>query len=254
MKIKNAAVLSASIIMALSFTGCGGSADNEVDKTDVQTTASVSEITTETTEETTTVITTEAVTTETEPLEPTSPWEIVYLKDKFDRPTNNKVLAGIFEGKFSNSVTTDSDSTLMIQVTDKDGDGSDHYLEMYISLFQYGNMRVYGSDYDSYPNYDVCILDENGKEYSWGNWLGESGYIIAHEPGHGRDIKATQFSDMVRLFRDNKKLTILVESEERSMERYLYEVDTTGFYENFSECFGDYELQYNDASRYPEQS
>lgn len=81
-------------------------------------------------------------------------WELGYYVDEFRNPTDFAFVKTYSYGRFSNSATTDSDLTAIVQVDTED---------VMIVLIEYSQNYVKCS-YE-YDEYDIVMLDPNGKKH-----------------------------------------------------------------------------------------
>lgn len=177
------------IAMLLSMCACGASGDS--------TELSAQEVSTVEVEETPEEIIETTPETEPEPT-PESTWSIVHSTDEFGDVTEDSIplIAGVFEGSFSNTATSDSDLTVVVNFMKK-GDYN-HYIAL-IDLKEYNdtNATYYSSDTITFkmkvgdeiiedtmtgnpPNESVCL---GVSEYSWG---GDFLYNALYE---GEDVR-----------------------------------------------------------------
>jgi|GEM_PF-5689654 len=147
-------------------------------------------------------------------------WEMGEFVDEFKLPTGDKYLSYTdYNGQFSNSATTNSELTAILQVTE-DWIG--------IMLFEYGWGSAVKGIFD-YEYYDITILDDNRVRHEFDGTLYEDSTRIM--------FNSVDENKVINLIRNNKTIKIYVSGGKYTTSSYLFEVDCTGFSDIYDATF-----------------
>lgn len=235
---KNAAFISAICISAM-FTACGNSADKEelerlraeneafrASVTATVTTPSEDETTVSETEATTTEATTTTEETTEEVIEVSSVWVKKYFVDEWGDEDKNSpyLLTETSNGKFSNSVTVNSELTVKVLV-------SDDYAGFI--LYRYGYSDVVSSSGDQYK---ITVIDEADTETILDGWIGKNSNQICVI--NSEYATTNDFDILVDLLKTNNTLKFKFEEQGKySNDEYSFKLDCTGFESSYTNLF-----------------
>lgn len=145
-------------------------------------------------------------------------WELGEFVDEFGQNTGEIYLSTtVSDGKFSNSATTNSELTAIVQVT-SDGIG--------IMLVEYG-WSVVKCSY-GYDSYNVVMLDINKNRSKLSGTMYEGGSRIRFS-----DSDESKIIDA--LLAGEGEISFYIEDAERTTTNYLFTVHTSNFAELYAE-------------------
>ncbi|MCM1578831.1 MAG: hypothetical protein NC078_08550 [Ruminococcus sp.] len=222
------------ISIAMLMTACAAEEENATasDMQDTEISSAETDIQEETEQETTseettatettTVETTTTETTTTEEPKLDSPWELNYFVDDFDRPTDDCYISGLFDGKFTNSATTNSELTTVFIISRyKENDGTiTETVGIKLAEYGYSVVKNYGRRADCY---NIQILEDNE------NIITEEGYMASEGDRILVWGDENQHS-IINALKNNESLIFRID-EEDGMSSYIFTVDCTGFKE-----------------------
>lgn len=192
-------VLALLLILAtLSISvSCDHPSDEDsVEKTKSKTTKTTQEITTKTTEKS---------------QANQGNWKMGEFVDEFEHPTGNKHLtAMVYDGKFSNSATTNSSLYAAVQVTSNN---------VAIMLWEYGSNLVKGT-FDR-NDYSITVLDQTGKKHYFSGVMYDDDTRIY--------VSNSDRSDFLNILKKSGKISIYLEYSKYTKSTYLFTIETTGF-------------------------
>ena len=138
-------------------------------------------------------------------------WEIGEFVDEFNKPTGEKYLSTtVTTGSFSNSATTNSKLTAIVQVT------SD---SVAIMLWEYSSQLVKGT-FDT-NEYSITVLDSSGtKHYFDGVMYKGNTRIYLSNSDEAAFLSLLKKSGTISIYLKNSKYTV---------STYLFDVETAGF-------------------------
>lgn len=144
-----------------------------------------------------------------------SDWFVGEYTDEFDMPTGKKYIA-IYgtDGEFSNSATSDSDLTAVLQI---DGDN------IGIMLWEYGRSLVKGV-YDS-TSYSITILDANGTRHNFTGTMTKGNTRVY--------FKSTDRAKIINILKQEGETMIYLKNSKYTVSTYLFALDTKGFSEAY---------------------
>lgn len=164
--------------------------------------------------------------TETEPQvnASTTQWEKQYFVDEFDRPTEDAYITASFDGKFSNSVTSNAALTAKILVSED---------KVSIFLYEYGSDLVKSPYSKEYTN-KVLILDDAGEKhqltfytYSGANRMTT---MTDREYYHG------YYEEFLDLIQNNQSLSFSITNSMYPSNKYSFTIESVGdFAEKYDE-------------------
>ena len=137
-------------------------------------------------------------------------WKLGEFVDEFKKPTGNKYISTMVDGKFSNSATTNSTLTAALQITSED---------VAIMLWEYGSYLVkcsYGSD-----NYSIIMLDTNDNKHTlYGTMREGTTRIYLNSASKAKVLSALNKTGSVSFY---------VVLSDRTTTNYLFTVETSNF-------------------------
>ncbi len=142
-------------------------------------------------------------------------WSVYRYVDEFKMETNDKYIATVVSGTFSNSATTDS---LLDVIIAADKEKTQH-IDFYFLLFTYGNYLVkqtYGTGY-----YDVVMRTSNGEKYTFTAYMLEGGDRLLLDDEYEPLLMASLLSGGTTYF--------YIVDQDFTTTNYLFSVESSNF-------------------------
>lgn len=151
-------------------------------------------------------------------------WSVQYYIDKFDRPTEDAYIYAIFDGKFSNSATTNSPLQAKILIDKK---------AVSIALYEYNNQLVTNGYSKKDLTYQVDVLDDQGTETLFTFYMYHgSDRMVLRNPDMVTYAPAVSktYGDFIDLLKNSKSLSFYISNYSSPSNKYRFDVDnSTGF-------------------------
>lgn len=144
-------------------------------------------------------------------------WENTFYFDKFDKPTNNRLIRNkdFISGKFSNTATENSELNVRFLINSASN--------IAMSLYEYkGNNPVKASSFDSRIQYYVAYKDRDGKEHQ----------LTAFNPGDRLIFSDTDAQQIHNSLLNGGDLQFWIEEKENPTTHYQFEIKNADGYSN----------------------
>ncbi len=137
-------------------------------------------------------------------------WELSHYVDEFRNPTGENFIRTTVYGTFSNSATTNSDLTAVVQVDKED---------VMIILYEYSQHMVKCSY--KYDEFDITMLDSNNQKHYLKGTMYNGGYRIY--------IDDEYKSVVLNAFKGSGAVRFHIVKTDRLTSTYTFSVDTSNF-------------------------
>lgn len=158
-----------------------------------------------------------------------SDWSKHYYVDEFELPTDDAYISTLFEGKFSNSATTNATLSGKILV---DEDSAS------IFLYEYGYSTVKNGYSKGYDN-RVLILDDSGEKHQiyffFSSGSDRMSVFPSKEYGYGsyKKMSDPNYENFIELLKTNKSLSFSITDSKHVASKYIFTISTDGFLEQY---------------------
>lgn len=152
----------------------------------------------------------------------TGMWEIAYYVDEFRMPTDEAYIrnAEMIVGTFSNSATTNSE-LLVRFIVDADS--------LAIILYEYGSSQVKNSYSSKSQDYDVTMMDANGKKHFL------TGYIFSDSD---RIYFLSGDEEIVlNALKENGTIRFAITESDRKTNSYIFAIEDSSYFGNAYSVF-----------------